>query len=487
MTWVTPEPPDSPDQPPEDRHPEEQLPEFQETPAELESPAPAPAERPPGLEAAAEDALGPDIPFPPYPVANLFDEIDFHRPPAEPPIEPLADTSPSLPVRPAGGQAVIPTWRRLVGLAMLLAAAIFTFTAGMLVFTPLGDGFSLEADQPPATSAPPTARAVSDSGGGAAPVAGPPPTLSPEQAAALLSAPPRDLNVADGPITRADSPFTIVPERPRGEVITYIVQEGDTISSIAERFGLQMDTIAWSNDRSVVFALRPGAEMAILPVDGVYHYALVPQTIQAIADKYHVDPYAIINSEFNNLFGATPQTEIPSGARVVVPGGTSDAIDWQYRPLVERTGGGGGDSSGGYISFARGEPGSCGMQPNPGGTGYFNQPLASYTWVRGFTTYHTGVDLAAEPGTAVYASSPGRVIYAGWNNWGYGRLVVLAHGPFTTLYGHLSSINVGCGQMVGPGDVLGGVGSTGDSSGPHLHFEIRYNDIPTDPLLYMGF
>ena len=184
MTWVTPGGPDSPDQPPEDRRPEEQLPEFRETPAEPALEASAPGEPSPNVETAAEegaaaDAPGPDIPFPPYPVANLFDEIDFHRPPAEPPIEPLADTSPSLPVRPAGGPAVIPTWRRLVGLAMLLAAAIFTFTAGVLVFTPLGDGFSPVADHPPATSAPPTAHVISDSGGGAAPLAGPPPTLSP--------------------------------------------------------------------------------------------------------------------------------------------------------------------------------------------------------------------------------------------------------------------------------------------------------------------
>ena len=290
-------------------------------------------------------------------------------------------------------------------------------------------------------------------------------------------------------IPRQESPFTIVPERPRAEVINYTIQDGDTVEDIAARFGLEKDTIAWSNSRDVVFALRPGNDLYIMPVDGVYHRALVDQSIQSIADEYDIDPYDIITSEFNNLFGATPESIIRSGTYVVVPGGTSTYNDWTYNPLVQRTsdGGGGGSSSAGYIAFAPGQPGSCGTQPNPGGTGYFLNPMQSYTWVRGFTSYHSGVDLAGSPGTAVYASSPGRVIYRGWNDWGYGYLVVLAHGPFTSFYAHLSRIDVSCGQMVGAGQLIGGVGSTGNSSGPHLHFEIRYNDIATDPLLYVGF
>ena len=86
-------------------------------------------------------------------------------------------------------------------------------------------------------------------------------------------------------LERRDSAFTVVPERPRAEVITYTIQEGDTITAIAERYGLEKDTIAWSNDRNVVFALRPGNELYILPVDGVYHRALVDETVQAIADN----------------------------------------------------------------------------------------------------------------------------------------------------------------------------------------------------------
>ena len=85
------------------------------------------------------------------------------------------------------------------------------------------------------------------------------------------------------------------------------------------------------------------------------------------------------------------------------------------------------------------------------------------------------------------AANGGTVIFAGWSNWGYGKSIVLAHGPYTTVYDHLSAINIGCGQYVSAGQVIGAVGSTGESTGPHLHFEIRYNDIPTDPTGTMPF
>ena len=436
------------------------------------------------------------VPASPIPPIDLNDE---------PPIDPLADTNPSLVMKPvsaddaAGDEPAaddLPMWRHAVGVGMLLLAAALVIVAGVVFVMPLLRG---QDGLPPATeevatqpTEPPTVAApIGDGPGGLLTV---PPTLSPDQIAALLAAnPPRPvsadegLSVADAVIPRADSPFTIVPERPRAEVITYVIQEGDSVESIATRFGLEKDTIAWSNDRNVVFALRPGNDLYILPVDGVYYRALVDETIQSIADEYNVDPYDIINSEFNTLFGASPTDVIRSGEYVVIPGGTSSYNDWTYNPVVERTSGGGGSSTGGYISFAPGQPGSCGSQANPGGTGYFGQPLSRYSWVRGFTGFHTGVDLAAPSGTAVYASSAGRVIYRGWNDWGYGYLVVLAHGPFTSFYAHLSSINVGCGQMVGAGALIGGVGTTGNSSGDHLHFEIRYNDIPVDPLLYVGF
>ncbi len=204
--------------------------------------------------------------------------------------------------------------------------------------------------------------------------------------------------------------FTIIPDRPRSEVIEYTVQSGDTIFQIAERFGLKPELIAWANDRSIVEALRPGKTLNILPVDGVYFTVQSDQSVSSIANRYQVDPYTIIDSEFNpDLFGATPDTHLPSGTHVVIPGGVDLAINWN--PPVQRIAGtsnSSGGSSGAKISFDAGDPGSCGLVDNPGGTGGWSKPLTSYTWVRGFSSIHSGVDLADPAGTTIMAAASGR-------------------------------------------------------------------------------
>ncbi len=482
MTWVTSEPTPSPDENPNDLSgPSRPVTPEPDTPADAPNLPPideTPEERERRLaELVAQEELEALAALEAAP-------IDLE---AEPPVDPLADTSPVRAIQTEDDEAGLPMWRRAVGLGMVLLAAALTFVAGLILLLPLLRATPQPTEaalQPTATVPIPATVAPGD----AAALPALQPTLSAEQISALLATPPIDLNPTGVAIARSDSPFTIIPERSRAEVISYTIQSGDTISAIAQRFGLEMDTIAWSNDSQTVFSLRPGNELVILPVDGVYHRVLVEQTIQSIADQYDVDPYAIINSEFNDLFGSTPERVLPSGTRVVVPGGTSTATDWTYNPVVERSSAASGASGAdGTIAFAPGQPGSCGAQPNPGGTGYFANPLGSYNWVRGFDAYHTGVDLDAPIGTPVFASSAGRVIYRGWNNWGYGYMVALAHGPFTTIYGHLNGINVSCGQLVGAGSLIATTGNSGNSSGPHLHFEIRYNDIPVDPTAYVPF
>ncbi len=304
----------------------------------------------------------------------------------------------------------------------------------------------------------------------------------------LLALPPMfDYDVPA--IWRAPEPFTTVPDRPRSGVITYTVQQGDTIYSIAERFGLQPDTIFWANPDKLpdVHMLRVGLELYILPVDGVYHTVVGNQTIQDIANRYGVDPYAIIDCDYNDLRDMTPESVLEDGTRVVVPGGEGERADWTWTPPVyrEAPSSGTGSSNAGMISFAPGEPGSCGWVRNEWGRGVFDLPMApgSYTITRGFAWWHTGIDMAAPEGTPVYAADSGVVIFAGWNSWGYGYSIVISHGVWTTLYGHLSRIYVRCGQHVNAGQAIGAVGSTGNSSGPHLHFETRYNDVPQDPTL----
>jgi murein DD-endopeptidase MepM/ murein hydrolase activator NlpD len=400
----------------------------------------------------------------------------------------LADTNPMPAVR----ELPLPLWRRLVGLLSLLAAVGLTFASAVILIMPASAPTPVPAvgtpngasDVPTALPATPVPVDVQPDMTSQHLVAAP--TLSPEQIAALLAQPVTPAAVASGfTFIRNDTnPFTIIPDRPRREITEYTVVAGDTMYTIAERFGIQPESLAWSNPRSIIGGLRPGMSITVPPADGAVEQISNDRTIADLAVGYSVDPFAIIDWESNGLQGATPDTVLLSGMNIFVPGGQAEQISWT--PRVERSG---GDASGtgGTISFAIGDPGSCGQQPNPGGFGGWIRPVGGYSFVQGFSGFHTGVDLAAPVGTPVSAALGGTVIFRGWNNWGYGYLIVLAHGPITTVYGHLSEIYVSCGQSVAPGTVIGGVGNTGNSSGPHLHFEIRFSDIPTDPTGTMAF
>src|SRR5690606_36450140 len=134
--------------------------------------------------------------------------------------------------------------------------------------------------------------------------------------------------------------------------------------------------------------------------------------------------------------------------------GQGEEISWTPAVVREEGGGGAGSSQGNFISFAPGEPGSCGRVANPGGGAAWWKPMTG-TITQGFSSYHTGIDIAGPIGTPVAAANGGRVIFVGWNTYGYGYTIVLAHGPYTTLYGHLDGFNVGCGQDVAPGQIIG--------------------------------
>lgn len=292
-------------------------------------------------------------------------------------------------------------------------------------------------------------------------------------------------------LNRQMVPYTIVPDRPRDEVITYTVQPGDTVMSIAAAYGLDRTTVFWANVDTLqgdVHMLQPGMELYILPVDGVYHKSDGKLTLQAIADKYGVPVEGIINSEYNELEGATAADIPPWGVRLVVPGGTGEETDWRA-PIIETV----DETTGAVVrSFMPGMAGSCAAGiTGSGGTGAWSIPILSgYTFTQPFWSGHSGVDLAAPIGTAVTAADSGVVIFSGWvdASWGYGVLVVLDHGNgWTTYYAHLSSNGVGCGQYVARGGYVGAVGSTGNSSGPHLHFEMRWNHVPDNPANHLGF
>jgi murein DD-endopeptidase MepM/ murein hydrolase activator NlpD len=422
----------------------------------------------------------------------------------EPPIQP-GDTRPTVTVPTIDPEAPARGGSRVVGLLSLLGTFGFVLATITLLLTNSGGAPSPSLDDgqtiaealptasPIATSEQPTGQPVT--------LAAPTPqiiytfvealpTMDGSQLVSLLAAPVEAVDRPNPYALERDGldPFTIIPDRPRNRVIEYVIQRGDTVSEIALRFGLDQNSIAWSNDRRRLWTLIPGEILLIPPVDGVAHEAVGDDTVAEIADYYGLDdPYIIIDSDFNNLQGYTPDMQLPSGLRVFVPGGRGEEINWAP-PVVQGSSSGGSSGSGApanTVSLPAG-PGSCGAQPLGPSSGW-QRPLGGYTITRGYADWHPGIDLAAAEGTAVMAANTGRVIFAGWSTWGYGYTVALSHGPFITLYGHLSAVSVGCGQIVGIGQTIGAVGSTGNSSGPHLHFEIIYNTVRGNPAATIPF
>jgi murein DD-endopeptidase MepM/ murein hydrolase activator NlpD len=422
----------------------------------------------------------------------------------EPPIL-LEDTSPSIVNRQALSEHWPPQqhdsaggFQRMLALAMLLGAVILSALAGYLWMSGEKDdsedqtGGSVaqvatqitdSTPQPPtvpATSAPratPAEQAVV-----AVPTLNSQPTAAADEiAAALLTPAPGE--PVNGIIPRESEPFTIRPITSRSSIVQYTVQQGDTLESIASRFGLgDYYTIIWSNSRNHYNPLREGAQLNILPEDGVYYEVTSPISVAALADQYKVDPYTIIDSEYNNLFGSSPDTLLVQGMWVVVPGGQGERVNLLPPNLNTNTTDASGSISGTYSLWG------CNATIR-GGTAPYTRPLDSYTFMQGFSpSGHQGVDLAANVGTPVHAAGGGTVVYAGWNDTGYGRLIVIAHGTAFTFYGHLNSINVQCNQEVSAGATIGTVGSTGNSSGPHLHFEVHDANWNTrNPADYIGF
>ena len=277
-------------------------------------------------------------------------------------------------------------------------------------------------------------------------------------------------------IPRLAQVHTIIPSRPRQEVEKYTVVKGDTIFGIAEKFGLKPETVLWANYYTLLddpHALQEGQELNILPVDGTYHEWQQGEGLNGISTYYGVTPEDIINYPANNLDPATigdfTNPNIPVGTWLVIPNGHREFISWSAPLGVTRE----NPASARVLG-----PGAC--DPVSGGAvgyGTFIWPSNNH-YLSGFdytpNQNHWGIDIAGNEGEAAYATDAGVVVYAGWNNYGYGNMIMVDHGNnFQSLYAHLSAINVGCGQSVGQGDVIGAIGNTGRSTGAHLHFEIR--------------
>ena len=250
-------------------------------------------------------------------------------------------------------------------------------------------------------------------------------------------------------------------EKPRSEIIEYEVRSGDTLASIAGKFNIDVDTIKWENNLTSE-TIKPGDVLRILPVSGIGHKVKAGESIYSIAKKYNVDAQAIVNFPFNE-YEDTDTFALAVGQTLIVPQGVPPRAVPVARPAPQRA------------TIIAGVPGS----------GRFIWPtsgdISQYP-----VGYHMALDIANRSLPPVIASDTGTVSFSGCLNWGYGCHVIIDHGNgFSTLYGHLSRIDVSAGQVVNQGQTIGRLGSTGRSTGPHLHFEIRSGGALQNPLGYL--
>jgi len=278
---------------------------------------------------------------------------------------------------------------------------------------------------------------------------------------------------------------TEVPVRPRVDVITYTVELGDSLFSIADDFGLKAETILWGNFETLEdnpHLLKTGQNLNILPVNGTYYQWHEDDNLVDIAGFFKVDPQAIIDYP-GNRFDLTESTvqepNLDSGDWLIVPEGWRLIKDWGP-PAITRS----NPASAAYYGA-----GHCGsIYEGAIGIGTFVWPTTSRQ-ISGYQydpVIHPAIDIGGQTGNAIYAVDNGVVVYAGWSDYGYGYLIVIDHGTgWQSAYAHLSAVGVSCGQSVFQGTVIGGLGSTGNSSGPHLHFELSYYGSKVNPLNFL--
>jgi hypothetical protein len=308
------------------------------------------------------------------------------------------------------------------------------------------------------------------------------------QAAVLPTATPTDVTPDLPPMAAAGIGYgfgiprlaqvhTTIPTRPRTEVITYVVEPGDTVFGIAEKFGLKPETVLWGNYFILAdnpHALVEGQELNILPLDGTYHRWSQGEGLNGVAQGYSVTPDEIISWQGNNLnpetLGDFANPNIEPGTFLVVPGGRREFVTWSA-PRITR-------QNPGVAKFIG--PGACGtIVDGAVGTGAFIWPSAAH-FLSGYdyspSTNHFGIDIDGDLGEPMWSADSGVVVYAGWNNFGYGNMVVVDHGNgWQTAYAHMQVYTVVCGQSVFQGTPIGTIGSTGKSSGPHIHYEMLHD------------
>jgi len=327
--------------------------------------------------------------------------------------------------------------------------------------------------------------------GSASPAAGPEQTAASSQQQPTVGLPSTGSNPGGAVgIGRVLDLKTSVSVSSKLAPITYKVTRGDSIFGIAKQYNIKPESILYSNEGTLndnPSNLTPGMTLTIPPEDGLLYKWQTGDTIEKVADEFKSDlngdkkidakdatllADAILNYPGNNVDLTNPV--IKAGQEVMIPGGQRELVAWlEFVPTVNRNGGttatselGGGGCNGGPI-------GSPGIWPTDG-----PHTLSG----NDYSSSHLGIDITASSSTAVLASGDGVVVFAGWSQYGYGNVIQIDHGNgFSTVYAHLGQINVTRCQAVYGGQVIGIAGTTGNSTGVHLHFEVREGGVNVNP------
>ncbi|MEM7347520.1 MAG: peptidoglycan DD-metalloendopeptidase family protein [Chloroflexota bacterium] len=238
----------------------------------------------------------------------------------------------------------------------------------------------------------------------------------------------------------------------RTKVEFYTVQSGDTLWSIADQFDIDLDTLRWSNpdlERNPD-VLSVGADLLIIPVQGAYHRVVAGETAATIAAQYGVSETDITDYPPNALY---PPYDFEAGQGLIIPFGRKDGLTLP--------------------------------QPSLAAESQFAWPVAGVI-TQGYHPDHLALDFGAPYGSTIYASADGTIVHSQWAATGYGYTIIIDHGDgWETWYSHLKGALLGSGAFVTRGTAIGEVGSTGRSTGPHVHFEIRQNGQLVNPANYL--
>jgi murein DD-endopeptidase MepM/ murein hydrolase activator NlpD len=282
-------------------------------------------------------------------------------------------------------------------------------------------------------------------------------------------------------IYRATNPHTALDDNSRKRAIEYTVGEGDSLFAIAKQFDLEPESIFWANIDIMQGSpdmLAPGITLRIPPSDGVLYKWKEGDSLQAIADKFYGSVDSILLDPANQLDLTDPKIE--PDKLIMIPGGKREAIQW-FQGQIPR-------GSAGTLSKLLGDGGCDTSAGGAVGDGSFGWPIdgAMLTGNDYIGGVHQGIDLGSLSSGVIVAADSGLVVYSGWANGGYGYTIMIDHGNgYQTLYAHMSALYASCGVSIGQGTGIGLIGSTGNSTGPHLHFEVRYMGLNDNPWNYI--